>query len=166
MFTAVYLPAALLAFCNGLLIPTLPLFINDFGVPFSVVGLVLAGEALGTLLGDLPSGRLLRSFDHKIVMTAGVGLVSVSVILLVIADSVVVILALRLLAGAGAAMWNLSRHAFLAEATHVHGRGRALASFGGVTRLGLFLGPAVGGLIASHYGLRAPFVLYAVEVGS
>lgn len=162
MFTAVYLPAALLAFCNGLLIPTLPLFIDGFGVPLSVVGIVLAGEALGTLLADLPSGRLLRSFDHKIVMTAGVGLVIVSVMLLVLAQSVVVILALRLLAGAGAAMWNLSRHAFLAEATHVHGRGKALAYFGGVTRLGMFLGPAVGGLIASHYGLRAPFVLYGV----
>lgn len=162
MFTAVYLPAALLAFCNGLLIPTLPLFVDDFGVPFSIVGLVLAGEALGTLLADLPSGHLLRRFDQKTVMAVGVGLVVVSVAALALAEDVIVILALRLLAGAGAAMWNLSRHAFLAEATQSRGRGRALASFGGVMRLGMFLGPAVGGLIASLYGLRAPFLLYAV----
>ncbi len=162
MLTAVYLPALLLSFCNGLLIPTLPLFASSFGVSLGMVGLVLAGEGLGTLLMDLPAGRLLRRFDHKPVMVLGVAVVALSVLALALAHDVALVLALRLLAGAGAALWNLSRHAFLTEATRGGGRGRAISTFGGVARLGTFLGPAVGGAVAAWLGLRAPFVVFGV----
>lgn len=162
MLTAVYLPALLLSFCNGLLIPTLPLFASSFGVSLGLVGLVLAGEGLGTLLMDLPAGRLLRRFDHKPVMVVGVAVVALSVLALALARDVALVMALRLLAGAGAALWNLSRHAFLTEATRGGGRGRAISTFGGIARIGTFLGPAVGGAVAAWLGLRAPFVVFGV----
>ncbi len=165
MFTAVYLPTLLLSFCNGLLVPTLPLFATGFGVSLGLVGLVLAGEALGTLLADLPAGSLLRRFDHKAIMIVGVALVAASVLLLVPAHNVAVVFVLRLVSGVGTALWNLSRHAFLTEATHAGGRGRAISTFGGITRIGSFVGPAAGGVLAGALGLRAPFVLYAVVAG-
>lgn len=162
MVTAVYLPALLLSFCNGLLVPTLPLFASGLHASLGVVGVVLGAEAIGTLLGDVPAGVLLNRFSDKNVMLAGLALVAASVLLLVFAHSVLLVIGLRLTSGLGLALFNLSRHAFLTEVTRDGGRGRAISTFGGVSRAGAFVGPAVGGLLAAAFGLRAPFVLYAV----
>jgi MFS family permease len=162
LWRAVYLPTIVLAIAEGMLVPVLPLFVAQMGAGFALVGLALAAEAIGMLVGDLPAGSLLRRVDRKTVMLVGVAVVGVSVALLPFAQSVVLVIALRLLAGIGAALWSLSRHAYLTEATRAVGRGRALAAFGGATRIGHFVGPAVGGVVAGTLGFGAAFSLYAL----
>jgi len=164
VITAVYLPALLLSFCNGLLVPTLPLFASGLHASLGVVGVVVGAEAIGTLFADVPAGVLLCRFSDKTVMVVGLLLVAVSVLLLVPAHNVALVVGLRLTSGLGLALFNLSRHAFLTEATRDGRRGRAISTFGGVSRAGAFVGPAAGGLMAAAFGLRAPFVLYAAVV--
>jgi MFS family permease len=161
VLAAVYLPALLLAVSEGMLVPTLPLFASSLHVSFGVVGLVLAAESLGTLVADVPAGALLDRFGDKPLMVFGLALVIVAVLLLVFTRSVLTVIALRLAAGVGLALFNLSRHAYLTRATAGGRRGRAISTFGGVGRAGSFLGPAVGGLIAAAFGLRAPFAVYS-----
>ena len=165
LFLSVYLPTLILSFCNGLLLPVLPLYAGTFTNAYSLIGLVLAAEAVGTLLADLPAGGLLHRFDRKWLMVVGVALVGVSVLALLWANTLLEVLVYRLLAGMGGALWNLSRHAYLAEATVSAQRGRTIALFGGTNRLGAFAGPAVGGLLAGVFGFGAAFVLYAVLAG-
>ena len=165
LFLSVYLPTLILSFCNGLLLPVLPLYAGVFTSAYSLIGLVLAGEAVGTLMADLPAGGLLRRVDRKWVMVVGVALVGVSVLALLWASTLLEVLGYRLLAGVGGALWNLSRHAYLAEATTSAQRGRTIALFGGTNRLGTFAGPAVGGLVAGVFGFGAVFVLYAALAG-
>ncbi|CAN5725863.1 MFS transporter [soil metagenome] len=165
LLLSVYLPTLILSFCNGLLLPVLPLYAGVFTNAYSLIGLVLAAEAIGTLLADLPAGGLLRRVDRKWVMVVGVALVGVSVVALVWASTLLEVLGYRLLAGVGGALWNLSRHAYLAEATVSAQRGRTIALFGGTNRLGTFAGPAVGGLVAAALGYGAVFVLYAALAG-
>jgi MFS family permease len=59
-------------------------------------------------------------------------------------------------------MWNISRMAYITEVIPLADRGRALSTFGGISRIGVFAGPAVGGLIGVTYGLGAPFLASAV----
>ena len=158
---SVYLPTFLLSLCRGLLLPVLPVYASSFSASYSVVGLILAGEAVGMLLADLPAGGLLRRLSRRWVMVLGISLGGGSVLALVGASTVWEVLVYRLVAGAGGALWNLSRHAYLTEAVKGTERGRAISLFGGVTRLGVFAGPALGGLIATGYGLTAPFVVFA-----
>ena len=158
---SVYLPTLVLSLCNGILLPVLPVFASTFDIPYGIVGLILAGERIGTLLADVPAGRLLRRFGRKWLMIGGIVLAGASVLLLVWSTTVWQVLALRLLAGVGDACWNLSRHAYLTEATGVGERGRVLALFGGVTRLGLFVGPALGGVLAAAFGFEGAFVAFA-----
>jgi len=68
-------------------------------------------------------------------------------------------MALRILAGVGTAFWGLSRHALIASSVPVEQRGRVLSTFGGVNRMGVLLGPAAGGFIASSVGLRPSFIV-------
>jgi MFS family permease len=157
----VFVPTVALAFAEGLLVPVLPLFVASLGVPFWWVGLVLAGEAIGMLVGDLPAGSLLRRVDRKAAMLLGIALLGVAALGAAFVDAVVAIFALRLLAGLGAALWGISRHAFLADAVPLHRRGRMIAAFGGAQRIGSLAGPAVGGVVAAIGGFSAAFLLYA-----
>ena len=157
----VYLPTLVLSFCSGLLIPVLPIFALSFEVSYGLVGLVLAADGVGTLLCDVPAGILLRRIGHKKVMLLGVVCITVGVLALIWAQSLVEVIVYRLIAGAGAALWNISRLTYIADAIGTAYRGRALSYMGGISRIGSFLGPALGGFVAGLYGLRAPFMLYA-----
>lgn len=159
MLLAFYVPTAILAFCDGLLIPTLPLFAAGFDDRLSVVGLILAGEAFGLLLFDLPAGRLLRFVTPKTAILIGGGVYGLSLLLTPLAPSVAALVLLRVAAGAGLALFGVSRHAYLASASHGGQRGRLISIYGGVNRLGQFVGPLAGGVVASLLGLAAPFVL-------
>ena len=55
----VYIPTLILSFSQGMLIPTLPLFAREFATSYGWIGLVLAAEGIGRILGDIPAGFLL-----------------------------------------------------------------------------------------------------------
>lgn len=153
----VYVPTLLLSAAAGLLIPTLPLYAKSFGVSLGLVSMVIAALGIGTLIGDVPTGMMLERFGRKPVMIGGTILLAISGLALGYLHYFVALLLLRLLAGFGTAMWNISRMAYLGDTVPVRDRGRALSMFGGVNRIGAFIGPAVGGFIAQQYGLAAPF---------
>ena len=161
LLLSVYLPTLIVSFCNGLLLPVLPLYAKSFGVSYSLVGLVLAAEGLGTLISDVPAGLLLRRIGRKPAMLLGVGCVALSALAMTWARSLPELVAYRLLAGVGDALWGISRHAYIADVTLVRERGRVISIFGGIGRLGTFIGPAVGGTLGASLGLRAPFLLFA-----
>ena len=161
----VYVPSFLLAFTQGLLIPTLPAYATTFGVSFSLISLAVAARGLGTLAMDLPSGIMLERLGHRNVMLLGVGVACLSLVLMGIIENFHVLVLLRLLSGCGAAMWMLSRMAYISDVIPLEVRGRALSAFGGVSRIGVFASPAIGGFVGASFGLRTPFLLAAALAG-
>jgi MFS family permease len=159
---SIYVPTFLLAFCRGLLVPVLPLYAASFDVSYALVGLVLASEGFGTLVGDLPAGILIGRLGRKRSMIIGIISMIVSILAFSWARSAVELLVYGFFLGLGGAMWNIARHAYLADTASTDGRGRAIAIFGGINRVGQFAGPFLGGAIGAAFGLRAPFVIYAV----
>jgi MFS family permease len=155
----VYVPTALLAFGQGLLIPTLPVYAATFGVPFTLVSLAVGAAAIGTLVTDVPAGMLLGRLGRKPAMLLGTTLVAVSTLLIGLAHYFPELVVYRLLAGAGTALWGLSRHAYITDIAPVAERGRSIAIFGGINRIGVFAGPAVGGVVGASLGLNVPFLL-------
>ena len=154
-----YLPALMVTLGQGLLVPILPLFAVDFDISYGLIGLVLAGEGIGTLIADVPSGMIQRRFGNKQVMIMGLLVKSASVILLFFAPSIWFVLALRLIAGFGRSMYTISAHVYVTDNIELSQRGKAISMFGGTHRLGGFIGPAIGGIAAGMLGLRAVFVL-------
>lgn len=162
LFFPIYLPAFLFAFSQSLLLPVLPLYAQSFNIPYSLVGLVLAGDALGMIAGDLPAGMLMRRIGQKRAMSAGLLLTGVSTAGLFLAPNVAWVVALRAVAGVGVSLFAVSRHYFLTEMAPPASRGRIIALFGGLFRLGRTLGPVVGGAMAVAFGLRASFLLFGI----
>jgi MFS family permease len=159
---AIYVPTFLLAFCRGMLVPVLPLYAVTFVDSYSFVGLVIASEGVGMLVGDLPAGILIGRLGRKRSMLLGITAMSLGTLAFSWARSGPELIFYGFLVGAGSALWNIARHAYLADMAPVTGRGRAIAIFGGINRLGRFVGPVLGGAVAATLGLQAPFVLYAV----
>lgn len=157
----VYVPCLLLMFGNGMLIPILPLYAKTFSASYGLIGVVLAAEGVGRLVGALPAGILIGNLGRKSTMIVGVGCVALSTLALFWARDVYEVVAYRLVAGVGGSLWHISCHAYLADAAPVYHRGRALSIFGGIHRIGTFAGPAAGGALGAHYSLETPFLVYA-----
>lgn len=160
MLLPVYLPTMVLAFATGMLVPILPLYALSFEVSYSIVGLILASQGIGNLIGDLPAGMLLGRLGEKRAMLVGVLVLGLAVTAKGFAQSVPELVLYGFIAGVGNALWNISRHAYITNATAVFERGRANATFGGIGRIGTFAGPFVGGLIAASFGLHVPFFVF------
>lgn len=147
------------AFGQGLLVPILPLYAAEYGGSYSLAGLVVAAGWIGTMIGDLPVGMLLRKIGFKNAMIIGGALFGGATIALAFAGSPIELVALRILAGIGIAFYQISRHTFITHQIPPETRGRAIAVFGGINRIGHFLGPLVGGFVASFYGLAAAIMV-------
>ncbi|MYA93258.1 MAG: MFS transporter [Chloroflexi bacterium] len=154
-----YLPALMVTLGQGLLVPILPLYAADFGISYALIGLVLAGEGIGTLIADVPTGMMQRRFGDKQVMLMGLLLKAVSLGLLFFAASIWVVLLLRLFAGFGRSMYTVSAHVYITNHVEPGQRGKAISMYGGTFRLGGFIGPAIGGLLAGMAGMRATFLV-------
>jgi MFS family permease len=160
-----YLPSLFIAVAWGIRDPILPLYVRDFGAAYGLVGIVLAGEAIGMLASDLPGGMLLRWLGQKRAMIAGLTLTTLAILALVWAQSVPEVLVYRILGGVGFALFATARHAYLAEQIPILQRGRAVALLGGVFRIGSFMGPVLVGFVADKFSLRAPILLMAILAG-
>ena len=154
----IYLPTFLLSLAGGILTPVLPLYLRGFDSNYGLVGLVLSGQAIGMLVSDLPSGMILKRLGERRAMILGFATLSFSTLAVFWTRSTSQVFLLRLVAGVGFSILGVARHAYIAEKAAVEIRGRAVALFGGVNRIGRFSGPALGGLIGSAFNLRVPFL--------
>lgn len=161
MVMPVYVPSFLLSFGQGVLVPTLPVFAKGFGVSFSLVSLVIAAAGVGTLAADLPAGLALGRLGRQRAMLVGISLVASSTLVIALWHQFSVLLVCRLVGGIGTALWGISRHAYITAVAPRSQRGKFIATFGGINRLGLFAGPFVGGVIGHQFGLSWSFVLAA-----
>lgn len=156
---AVYLPTALLAMGQGLLLATLPFYATELGVGLTMVSVIVSAAAIGTLVTDVPAGALLYRIGLRRAMLIGSALVVIGTISLALPLSAGMVVGFRLLAGVGTAMWGLSRHAFITQNADPANRGRSIAVFGGINRIGMFGGPAIGGLVATAASTSASFLV-------
>ena len=159
---SVYLPSFLVAFAWGVRMPILPLYAREISNIYGLIGLIVAGAGLGKLLTDLPAGRLIWRMDKRLAMILGIALDGLSTLALVWVDSIWLAILLCLLGGVGHAVFSIARHTYITNVVRVRARGRALSVFGGILRVGLFLGPALGGILAAQIGLRVPFIAFAL----
>ena len=153
-----YVPSLILSFSQGMLIPVLPLYILDFDASLWLVGIVLSGVPLGMICGDLPAGRFLGYWGQKRTMQIGFIGFCLANGAMYFAGSVGTALICQFLSGFSVALISVSRHAYVTDRSSVAGRGRAIAMFGGLNRLGRFLGPITGGSIGALGGLSFVFL--------
>lgn len=146
----------------GSIVPALALYARSFGVAQSAIGLAIAVYGLARFLVAVPSGRLADRLGRRTTLALG-GLVSaVGNLLCAIAPTFSAFVAARFVAGAGAALVLTTGLIVLADISTPANRGRMMSVYQGVFIFAVGIGPLPGGLLATHWGLAAPFLAYAL----
>lgn len=152
----IYLPAFLLSTGAGVISPTLPIYINSFELSYTLTTIVIA---IG-VLGNIPAGILIERVGRKPAMLIGLAMIGLSTIGMGTAQQLSHLVLAQLIGGVGNALWMLSRHAYMTDVIPLEKRGRSIALFGGVNRMGTFAGKF--GAIFLGANLRLPFFAYTV----
>ncbi len=152
----IYLPALLLSTGAGIISPTLSIYIKSFELSYTLTTFVIA---VG-VVGNIPAGILVERIGRKPSMLLGLVVIGVSAIAMGTAQHLFQLIGAQLIGGIGNALWMLSRHAYMTDVIPLAKRGRSIALFGGVNRMGTFAGKF--GAIFLGVNLRLPFFVYTV----
>ena len=150
----IYLPALLLSTGAGIISPTESIYIKSFELSYTLTTFVIA---VG-VVGNIPAGILVERIGRKPAMLLGLVMIGISAIVMGTAQHLLHLIGAQLIGGIGNALWMLSRHAYMADVIPLAKRGRAIALFGGVNRMGTFAGKL--GAIFLGANLRLPFFVY------
>lgn len=146
----------------SLISPILPIYAETFNVNYTLIGLAVAAFGIGRIFLDLPSGFFAKKYRKKILMMIGLIFVSFSSLLAYFAPNYWVLLLARFIEGVGSAIYVTTATVYLALVARPERRGRLMSIYSGFLLLGTIFGPSFGGIIASNYGIRAPFLIYAI----
>ncbi len=158
----IYLPAVIVQTGIAMLLPILPLYLRSIDRTYREIGIILAAGGIGAMVFQLPIGRLLGRRSETSVMTGAVVAMAATTAVLGLVELTILLVMVQAVWGAGSTGWMLSRQTYMTRAAPPGVRGRAMALFGGTTRLSFLVGPIAGGFAADRFGFRAGFVLAAL----
>ena len=108
-------------------------------------------------------GALIQRLGERPVYLTGLLVVAASSLATAFAQSYVQLLVLRGLGGIGSTMFTVSAMALLVRLAPPDIRGRVSSAYASAFLIGGMVGPVLGGALAG-FGLRTPFVVYAVAL--
>jgi MFS family permease len=153
--------AFVIAIGYGLVAPALPAFARSFDVGLTAASAVVSAFALFRFAFAPLSGRLIGRIGELRTYLLGLGIVAVSTGACAFAAAYWQLLVFRSLGGIGSTMFTVSSLSMLVRLAPPAMRGRASGLWATGFLLGSVTGPLVGGGLVT-FGLRAPFVVYAV----
>ncbi len=136
---------------------TFPAMERGFGVPVAAVQWVSLVYLLGLVALLAPAGRLGDAVGRKLVYTYGFAAFTLASAACGLAPSLGVLVVLRLIQAAGAAMLQANSVALVTTSAPKARMRFALGVQAGAQSIGLALGPTLGGLLTATVGWRAVY---------
>ena len=128
----------------------LPSIQRDLDADLSELQWIVTGYALTFAALMLVGGKLADAYGRRLIFVVGIAVFTVASLLCGLADSGEMLIAARVLQGAGAALMNPATLSIIAATFPPRERGTAIGIWAGVSALALAIGPLVGGLITEH----------------
>jgi len=158
---ALALSLSILQIGFGIIMPIFPFYIVELGVGATELGILAASFAMARIVLAGPLGRLSDRIGRKPVLTfALVGFAAANVIY-AFADTILVMIAARVLEGAVSAGFFPAANAYVSDVTTIENRGKAMGYLSMGSNVGFVVGPTVGGILAQFLGFRLPFIIAA-----
>ena len=159
--TSLLLMVAFVMTGSGVVAPILSLYAQSFGVPNTIVGLLVTIFGIGRLVANLPAGMLSQRIGRKPLLIGGPALVAVASAAAAITDNFAWLVFWRGLQGFGSGIYVTASMAALADISSPTNRAANIALYQSFFMFGATIGPAIGGYAAGFFGYAAPFWLYA-----
>ncbi len=130
----------------GALLPVMPLYFTENGIPIALLGVVIAAWPAARLVTEPLFGMLADRTARVPLMIAGLLLAAASVGSMAIWTGPVAFVALRALSGLGTAMYDPAARGYLTDGVPASRRGEVFGLYNAAQMGGILLGPAIGGL--------------------
>ena len=159
-----YLPVLMMTLGVGIVLPLVPLYLEDTGLSLSMVGLVVGAFGIGAALVGVPASAFAewRTNDHLLLIA--VAAASTSIVLFGLTEFAAALIVVRFVTGAGFGALGQSRQLFITRGVPLAFRGRVNSGMGGTHRFALVLGPLIGGAVADTWGFATAFASAGVVV--
>ncbi|MGK2935442.1 MAG: MFS transporter, partial [Gemmatimonadaceae bacterium] len=138
-----------------MVLPLLPFYATEFGADALMVGLLVSAFSIAQLLSAPFWGRLSDLHGRRPAILTGLLVSAVAYVIFAYADSLLLLLASRLVQGFGGGTIGVVQ-AYVADASEPHERAKGLGWLSAATSLGAVVGPALGSLLVRFYGRSAP----------
>lgn len=155
--------AFVIALGYGLVAPVLPQYAQSFGVGVAAATIIVSVFAFARLVFAPGGGALIARFGERPVYLAGLVIVALSTGAAAFAQTYGQLLLFRGLGGVGSTMFTVSAMGLIVRLSPPAIRGRISSYYGSAFLIGNIAGPLLGSLLAG-WGLRAPFLIYAVTL--
>ena len=132
---------------------------QDLGADLATAGLVVALIGIGQLVGALPAGALVARLGERRALTLGAAADIMAIGLAGFAPTLPLMALGMVLAGLASSVFFLARQGFMIDVLPPDRLARGMSLLGGSMRVGLLLGPAVGGAAVAAAGLQGAFAV-------
>lgn len=156
----VYLPNLIVATGQGAMLPVLVYAARGVHASPAVATVIVAVNGFGTMLFDLPAGRIVARFGERRSGWLATAMVGMGLLGCLLSRSPAALALSVFVQAAGMAVWGLVRLTHLTRVAPAFARGRALSLFGGVMRTGNVLGPLLYVAVARDDDTARAFLLY------
>jgi len=146
-----------------MVIPTIPVLANHFGISASAAAQIVTAMAFGRFVGTPISGMLLDRVGVRAVVVGGALVVTVAAFLAALVPWLAGLLILTFIMGMGDSVWALGREVAGVDLARQNQRGRVLSTLHGTHNAGTALCPWIGGVLTEQFDFRAAFIGYALS---
>lgn len=157
-----FLPALVYEIGNGAVLPVVALTALDLGASVGTAGYLLTLLGIGQVLGNIPSFHITKRLGDRRAMLAAALVAAAAQCACAFAVSLPMLGAALFVVGVCNSTFYLARQTYVQDAVPATIRARALSTLAGAHRIGLFLGPFLGAVTISWYGIRAAYVVAAI----
>ncbi len=138
--------------------PILPAFLVSRGAPMEITGIISSLMSLVALFGRPFSGAASDRFNKKYLMILSYVLTIICMFLYTKADSVGMIIFVRILNGIAFSLSGTVSMAFGADFLPLERLGEGMSYIGIGTVISTMIGPQLGDWVDAHYGMEAIFI--------
>lgn len=148
-----------------LLLPTLPLYVQDMGGDQKIVGIIIGVFTISSVIVRPFSGRFTDRFGRRIFLILGALIFFISPLLYYTTTTVPALFLVRIFHGLGIAFFTVSAVAMIADMSPPGRRGEAFGAFGLSAMIALTGSPAVGTWLLTQFSFRGVFYTEAFLAG-
>ncbi len=154
----------------GIIIPILPLLVQEINLPSSIFGVAVSSFGLAKLIGNVPTAKWVDDYGRKPVMVGGMvvcaaGLGSVGFSL----DPTLGapwLIGCRFITGFGVAAFTSGAFMYMSDISTSLNRTRTMAPVMSGFQAGTAVGPAIGGVAVEYLGITNSYIAVGASIAA
>jgi len=156
------LPGLLQGKAQTFVTPMLPIFVAvDLSGSHSMVGVIASAYPISQFFGSAPVGVVMKHLQNSLAACLALVVLVTTALLSFTAQSVIILLCIRMVGGIGATAFDISQKAYIAAEVPPRIRGRITAQIAGAQKWAIMIAALLSGVVAQHMATRSVFLVQA-----